>query len=243
MAYAALQGVRADYLRRLMETGDPGAARVHLCEGLVAFAAAYPRSPEAPGAVFEAAQSYEELSQTDDARLCYRYLAEHFPAQAVARKARGSLWRLAGPGTPVPLDLPPLYPSGDVTGATTTPIRPHGGKVVVAYFWSSTAPQAAAEMEKLRELSDRFQNQGLEVVSIDVDADPAQGRAFLAGKLTAGEHLYQPGGPDGAAEHYGITMLPSAMLVSGDGKLIRNSLKAAQLDAEVAKQLAGGEID
>jgi hypothetical protein len=240
VAYAALQGVRADYLRRLTETGDSKAARIQLCEGLVAFAAAYPRSPEAPPAVLEAAQSHEANGRTDDARRCYRYLVEHFPGDAVAKKARGSLWRLAKPGTPVPLDLPPLYATGDVTGVSTPQNHPHRGKVVVAYFWSSTAPQAAAELEKLRELSDRYQDQGLEVVSVDVDADPARGRAFLAGKLTAGEQLYQPGGPEGAAEHYGITALPSAILVTGDGKLVRNSLKASQLEAEVAKRLNGG---
>jgi tetratricopeptide (TPR) repeat protein len=241
VAYAALQCVRANWLRRLTETPDnPTVARVQLCEGLLAFASAYPRSAEAPGTVLEAAQSYEELGRTDDARRCYRYLAEHFPTHAAAKYARGSLWRLAGPGTPVPLDLPPLYPTGDVTGATTPPNHPHGSKVVVAYFWSSTSPQAGTDLEKLRELSGRYQDQGLEVVSVDVDADPAQGRAFLAGKLTAGVQLYQPGGPEGAAEHYGITTLPSAMLVTGDGKLIRNSLKAAQLDAEVAKRLSDG---
>jgi hypothetical protein len=240
VAYAALQGVRADYLRRLTDTGDSKAASAQLCEGLVAFAAAYPRSQEAPAVVLEAAQSHEANGRTEDARRCYRYLADHFPAHAAAKNARGSLWRLAGPGTPVPLNLPPLYPTGDVTGPTTTANRPHTGKVVVAYFWSSKAPQAAAELEKLRELSDRYQDQGLEVVSVDVDADPAQGRAFLAGKLTAGVQLYQPGGPDGAAEHYGITTLPSAMLVTGDGKLVRNSLKASQLETEVAKRLGGG---
>jgi hypothetical protein len=241
VAYAALQGVRADYMRRLGEANaDPAAARVQLCEGLVAFAAAYPRSAEAPAAVLEAAQACEALGRTADARRDYRYLADHFPTHAAAKKARGSLWRLAGPGTPVPLDLPPLYPTGDVTGPTTPRDHPHRGKVVVAYFWSSTAPRAAAELEKLRELSDRYQDQGLEVVSVDVDADPAQGRAFLAGKLTAGEQLYQPGGPDGAAEHFGIATLPSAMLVTGDGKLVRNSLKPSQLETEVAKQLGGG---
>jgi hypothetical protein len=241
VAYAALQGVRAEYLRRLAEANaDPGAARVRLCEGLVAFAAAYPRSPEAPEAVLEAARAYEEQGRTDDARRSYRYLADRFPAHAAARTARGSLWRLAGPGTPVPLDLPPLFPAGDVTGLTATPNHSYRGKVVVAYFWSSTAPQAAADLQTLRELSDRYQDRGLQVVCVDADGDPAQARAFLAGKLTAGEHLYQPGGPEGAAEHYGITALPSAMLVTGDGKLVRNSLQASQLEVEVVKRLAGG---
>jgi hypothetical protein len=236
-AYAALQGVRADYMRRLVEA-NADTARVELCEGLVAFAAAYPRSSEAPGAVLEAARAYEALGRTDDARRSYRYLADHFPTHADAKKARGSLWRLAGPGTPVPLDLPPLYPTGDATAAAKQD-HSHPGKVVVAYFWSSTSPQAAADFQTLRDLSDRYQDQGLEVVCVDVDTDPAQARVFLAGKLTAGEQLYQPGGQEGAAEHYGISSLPSAIVIAGDGTLARHSVRASQLEREIAKRLRG----
>jgi hypothetical protein len=239
VAYAALRGIRADYLRRLAAAAEPGAARVQLCEALLAFAVAYPRSSEAAGAVLEAAQSYEALGRTADARRSYRYLADHFPTQAAAKTARGSLWRLAGPGTLVPLDLPTLYPIGDTTAAATQD-RSHRGKVVVAYFWSSTAPQAAADLQTLRDLSDRYQDQGLQVVCVDVDADPAQARVFLAGKLTAGEQLYQPGGPDGAAEHYGISVLPSAIVIAGDGTLVRHSVKTSQLEREIAKRLPGG---
>ncbi len=239
-AYAALQAVRADYLRRLTEApGDPEAASTGLCEGLVAFAAAYPRSPEAPGALLEAAQSYEAMGCPADARRCYRYLAGGFRGQPAARKASGALWRLAGPGTPVPLDLPPLFPNGDVRGAVPVSYHP-GGKVVVAYFWSSKAPQAAADFQTLRALSDRYHDKGLEVVCVNLDDDPAKGRAFLAGMLTAGEHLHLAGGPDGAEEHYGVTVLPSALLIAGDGTLARHSLKVSQLEAEVAKRLPGG---
>jgi hypothetical protein len=241
VAYAAIQGVRADYMRRMSENPtNAGAARAQLCEGLVAFAAAYPHSAAAPGAVLEAAQAYEALGRTDDARRSYGYLADHFPTHAAARNARASLWRLAGPGTPVPLDLPPLYPTGNATVAAKQD-HSHPGKVVVAYFWSSTTPQAAADLQKLRDLSDRYQDQGLEVVCVDVDADPAQARVFLAGRLTAGEQLYQPGGQEGAADHYGISSLPSAIVIAGDGTLARHSVKTSQLEKEIAKRLPGGQ--
>jgi hypothetical protein len=241
LAYAALQGVRADYMRRISENpANAAAARAQLCEGLVAFAAAYPHSVAAPDAVLEAAQAYEALGRPDDARRSYRYLADRFPTQAAAKTARASLWRLAGPGTPVPLDLPPLYPTANAAAAAN-PDHSHTGKVVVAYFWSSTTPQAAADLQTLRDLSDRYQDRGLEVVCVDVDADPAQARVFLAGKLTAGEQLYQPGGQEGAAEHYGISSLPSAIVIAGDGTLARHSVRTSQLEKEITKRLPGGQ--
>jgi hypothetical protein len=238
-AYAALQGVRASYLRKLTEApDDPALARRSLCEGLVAFAAEYPRSPEAPEAVLEAARAYEDMGRTADARRSYRYLTDHFEGQPVARKAAGALWRLAGPGTPVNLELPPLYPTGERSVAAIQ-LQSYRSKLVAAYFWSSTAPHAAEDLQTLRELSDRYQDRGFEVVCVNVDADPARARAFLAGRLTAGTHLYLPGGPDGAAERFGLKALPDAMLIAGDGTLARHSLSAAQLEAEVSRRLAG----
>ena len=44
---------------------------------------------------------------------------------------------------------------------------------------------------------------------------------------------------DGAvAEHYGIQAVPQAFLVAKDGTLIRHSLQASQLEAEVATLIA-----
>jgi hypothetical protein len=71
-----------------------------------------------------------------------------------------------------------------------------------------------------------------------MDAEAAEGRAFLAGRLTAGVHLYQSGGLDGAvAERYGIQELPQAFLVSRDGKLLKHSLSVERLETELTDQL------
>ena len=45
---------------------------------------------EAPKAVLEAGETWEALNKLDDARHCYRYLAEAYAGQPVARKAGGA---------------------------------------------------------------------------------------------------------------------------------------------------------
>jgi len=76
---------------------------------------------------------------------------------------------------------------------------------------------------------------------VNMDAEPAEGRAFLSGRLTAGVHVYQPGGLDGAvAERYGLQKVPQAFLVNRDGTLLKHSLTASRLEAELADRLPRG---
>jgi hypothetical protein len=74
-----------------------------------------------------------------------------------------------------------------------------------------------------------------------MDADLNAARSFLAGRLTMGTHVYQRGGLDGlVAERYGIQTLPTLFLLGNDGSLIKQSLPAAGLEAEVSSRLPRG---
>ncbi len=240
ITHAAMQEVRAEYMRLLAQNAEhPEVAQDHLRRCLAQFARDYSETPEAPQAILEAAQLSETLGKIDDARRCYRYLIEKYPGQPVARKAGGSLWRLGMDGEQIGLALPQLFVPAEREEQLFDLGALHG-KCVVVYFWSSTSPQAAADFQVLKHLTDRFQFRGLETVYVNMDAEPAQARTFLSGILTAGTHLYQRGGFDGpVAERYGIQTLPQVFLIGKDGKLVSHSLGASQLEAEVAGRLGG----
>src|SRR5262249_28368580 len=197
VSYTALQGVRADHLLAVNKDGDVSATQEHLAAHLLQFAHDYPRSPEAPEVTLEAAQIYASVQKLEDARRCYRDLIQTFPEHALARKAGGALWRM-GPSTePLRLELSLLFPTSE-SGGQPLDLRELSGKIVVVYFWSSATAQTAEDFQTLKRLTDRYPSRDLEVVYVNLDADPATGRAFLSGRLTAGVHIYQPGGFDGA---------------------------------------------
>ena len=237
--YAMLQEIQADCTRVLEKNGgDRDKAQEHRGTRLMRFARENIQSPEAPGAILEAAQISESLGANEEACRCYRYLSENFPGHAAGRKAGGALWRLGKIDGPVRLEMPLLYaPSGDAP-FDLAQLR---GKLVVVYFWSSTDAHAAGDFLALKQLTDRYGSRGVEVVYVNMDDDPARGRAFLSGQLTAGVHLYQSGGLAGAAaERYGILELPHAFLVGKDGTLLGHSLPAAQLESHVNQHLHPG---
>jgi hypothetical protein len=234
-SYAAMRGVHADYTRALAKGGDPAQAQDVLRQRLLRFAQEYPRVPEAPQAIMDAAGLGESLGKTDDACRSYRYLAEHYPAQPLCRKARGALRRLGGlDGETVELKLPLLYP-GSTGDDKTFDLKQMRGSVVLLYFWASTSPQAAEGFEALKRLTDRYQYHGLEVVYVNLDGDASKAKEYLAGRLIAGTHVVQPGGLNGAiAQRYGIEELPQMFLVGKDGGLVRHSLPPAQFEAALS---------
>jgi hypothetical protein len=241
VAYAALQVVQADCTRVMVTAGgDANQSLGYRRDRLLRFAQEYPTSAEAPKAVLEAGQLSEQIGKGEDARTCYRYLAEHFPASPQAHKVSGALWRLGSAGEPLQFTLPLLFSEHKPNGPTCD-VGQLRGRILVVYFWSSTAPQVVQEFAALKQITDRFLNRGMEVVYVNLDTDPAQGRAFLSGRLTAGEHLYQRGGLDGpVAEKYGIHTLPEAFIVGRDGTVIRHSLKAVELEKELTGLLPRG---
>jgi hypothetical protein len=240
---AAVQEIQAEHLRMLTKGDtDPDKARERLRDRLMRFAQDHPEAPEAPKAVMEAGQLSEALGKKDDAGMCYRYLAQRYAGTPAGRKAGGNLWRLGASNEPVQLPLPLLYPA-DEHAERPFDLAELRGKVVVVYFWSSAAARAAADFVALKQLTDRYQYRGLEIVYVCLDDDAAKARAFLTGKLTAGTHLFQKGGLDSPiAERYGVGALPQALLIGRDGNLLRHSVPVPNIEQEVAGQLSRAPV-
>lgn len=236
--YAVLQEIQADCILVMEQTGgDQIKSEQHRCARLLRFARQHPEMPEAAKAVLQAAQTAETMGANEDAVRCCRYLVEHFPNDATARKAAGALWRLGDNHQPMSLVLPLLYSTGS-TPNSLFDFDELRGRLVVVYFWTSTSERVAEDFEVLKHLTDRYVGRGLEVVYVNMDADPAQGRAFLSGRLTSGVHLHQPGGLDGPiAERFGIQQAPQAFLVGRDGMLLKHSLSASRLETELGSEL------
>jgi hypothetical protein len=234
--YAVLQEIQADCMRVLESTGDNAKSQQHRCTRLLQFAQEHADMPEAAQAVLEAGRISESLGETNEASRCYRYLMEHFSSDAAARKAEGALWRLDQGRGVVRLQLPLLYASGRGNEDTFN-VDQCRGKLVVVYFWTSTSPQVSEDFEALKQITDRH-GRDLEVVYVNMDDDPAQGRGFLSGRLTAGVHLYQAGGLQGAvAVRFGIQEVPQAFLLGRDGRLLKHSLPVSRLVTEVEGRL------
>ncbi|HEY7326881.1 MAG TPA: thioredoxin-like domain-containing protein [Gemmataceae bacterium] len=239
--YAVLQEIQADCVLVLEQSGgDSVKSEKHRCERLMHFAREHPDVPEAAKAILQAAQTAESIGENDEAGRCYRYLIDHFPTDPGTRKAVGALWRLGQDHQPMVLELPLLYTSANISNAVFN-LDEMRGRLVIVYFWTSTGERVSEEFQALKQLTDRYAGRGLQIVYVNMNSDPAEGRVFLSGRLTAGVHVYQPGGLEGAiAERYGLQKVPQAFLVGTDGELLKHSLSAEQLATELSNRLPSG---
>ena len=113
------------------------------------------------------------------------------------------------------------------------------GKTVVVYYWASYSSQAVGDFAKLKLLLDTYGSKGLELVTVNLDANAEEANNFLKKVAAPGTvHLFEVGGMESKlATNYGIMMLPTAFLVNKDGKVVNRSLQVNGLEDELKKLL------
>ena len=94
---------------------------------------------------------------------------------------------------------------------------PLAGHVVYVDFWASWCGPCRASFPWMKSLSDRYRKQGLEVVTVNLDSDPAAGRKFLAEMKSSLPVIFDPKGS--LAQQYKIEAMPMSFVYGRDGKL------------------------
>jgi peroxiredoxin len=95
------------------------------------------------------------------------------------------------------------------------------GKVVLVNFWATWCPPCRKEMPDLEELSHRFKDQGLVVLSVS-DEDVGKVKPFIANGHFSYPVLLDPGGK--IAERFHVHGIPKTFVYDRDGKLVAQSI-------------------
>lgn len=98
------------------------------------------------------------------------------------------------------------------------------GKVVLVDFWATWCGPCVAELPNVKSLYQKYHDRGFEVVGVSLDRDRQALDKFLAEKQIAWTTLHEAGGTHSAATLYGISSIPTMLLVGRDGKVV--SLRA-----------------
>lgn len=96
------------------------------------------------------------------------------------------------------------------------------------------------ELPLLEPIYQKYKDQGFEIVAVDVRADDAGAKKFIAEKgLT---YTMLSGNVDLAVKGYGIQSVPSSFLISGDGTVVAtggayNANNISSLDSQIGSLL------
>ena len=113
------------------------------------------------------------------------------------------------------------------------------GKVVLVDFWATWCGPCIAEMPNVLAAFEKYHDKGFEVVGISLDTDRDALETFLKEKEIPWTILYEE--PQGQgwqhplAAYYGITGIPTVILVGRDGKVVSMDVRGEKLGEELAK--------
>ncbi len=237
-AYASFRWLWATYSPQIAEARGPAAQKIQeeWLGKLAEFVQAYPKAEDTPDALSHLAMGWEFGGKEDEAKRWYTQLANHFPDNINADKARGAVRRLELVGKEMELKGPQLQ------SAAPFDLAQLRGKVIAVYYWASYCSTCVGDFARLKQLQSQYGAKGFELVCVNLDDKADDAQRYLQTTPVLGMHLFQPAREGGGlnsplATHYGIMGLPSLVLVGKDGKVISRTIQINDLEEALKKAL------
>lgn len=113
------------------------------------------------------------------------------------------------------------------------------GKVVLIDFWATWCGPCVAELPHVKSAYTKFHDQGFEIIGISLDDNKDALKKFIAKREMPWAQIVNneiKGGKDPASV-YGVSSIPTTVLVGRDGTIAATNLRGERLGKEVEKAL------
>ena len=218
--------------QQILSTGDAKAA-----EGLVskttAMLAADPDDIQTAGLAMQLAGALEHMPGGEAvAAAAYRSFgpamakSSNEQIQKMGEGFAGTLRRLSLPGNPMEI-------SGTLLNGTPFDQKTLAGKVVLVDFWATWCGPCVAEIPNVLEQYEKYHKDGFEVVGISLDQEREALEKFVTEQKLPWPILFEEPKGDGwqhpLATFYGISGIPTVVLIGRDGKVITLDARGEKL--------------
>ena len=143
-----------------------------------------------------------------------------------------------------PGDAAPLFTAPKIDGGDTLSLADYRGKVVYLDFWASWCPPCLTSLPLIDELRKKFPAEDFQVLAINVDGDPDNGRKFLERHPIGYPSTVDPEGR--IPKSFEIQTMPTSFLIDRRGvvRYVHDGFRRGDvgpLRERIAALVAGGK--
>ena len=151
---------------------------------------------------------------------------------------RGAVSQLEGLARKLELVGQPMPIAGKLVDGGRFDIAQYKGKVVLVDFWATWCGPCVAELPNVKDVYAKYHDRGFEVVGISLDNDADALTKFVKDEQIAWPIVFEEGHP--LAKQYGVTAIPTAVLINREGKVVTLSARGEKL-GELVDELVGAD--
>jgi len=207
---------------------------------------ANPNDSATAGLAMQLASAFEHMPGGEvAARQAYEAFGPIFATSSnesirqMAASFAGTLRRLSLPGNPMEI-------SGTLLNGQPFDQQTLAGKVVLVDFWATWCGPCVAEIPNVLEQYNKYHNQGFEVVGISLDQDREALEKFVSDRKIPWPILFEPSEGAGwqhpLATYYGISGIPTVILIGRDGNVITLNARGERLGEQLDKIFSGKAV-
>ena len=210
-----------------------------LVQKVATMLAADPNDQQTAGLAMQLAGAFEHVPGGEQvAALAYKSFGPLFAkssneqVKAMGESFAGTLRRLSLLGHPMEI-------SGTLLSGKPFDQKALAGKVVLVDFWATWCGPCVAEIPNVLEQYEKYHAQGFEVVGVSLDEDREALEKFVAEQKIPWPILYEKPQGEGwrhpLATFYGISGIPTVILIGRDGNVITLNARGEKLGEELDK--------
>jgi len=210
-----------------------------LVNDVAAMLAADPDDPQTAGLAMQLANAFEHVPGGEPlAALAYKSFGPLFAkskneqVRSMGESFAGTLRRLALVGHPMEIN-------GTLLNGQPFDQKSLAGKVVLVDFWATWCGPCVAEIPNVLAQYEKYRDKGFEVVGVSLDEDRDALEKFVAEQKVPWPILYEKPQGEGwrhpLATYYGISGIPTVILIGRDGNVITLNARGEKLGEALDK--------
>ena len=114
-------------------------------------------------------------------------------------------------------------------------LEQYKGQVVLLDFWATWCPPCIKEIPKLKKVYEKYKDQNFQIIGVSLDRTMPPLAAYVQDEGLAWVHYWDEN--RNVRNQYGVTAIPTAFLIDGEGIIRKASLGGFDVDSAVAELL------